>query len=301
MSDRSPQHRIKALARPGKWYLGGLDGVVWAPPFPRWLDHPGFWDPVHMVQYELGPCFSVALLDAKSNEIPVTRSSGSSDSSRRHGRDIWRPGTLTTHWTTPADSVAVETRRVLPGGLIESSWTLAPELPAGHLVAFTAQPAGTVSDARVSERGLKWTRSVTDRTGHELAVRMEILASRPPAWRSVLPSEGGATPDWELSPFAERGTDDLPGPGAADDPTTPPHHTTTITTAATTTTDSTIPVVSCCSGCLLPMIIVTMVVLSSFHGNTVSAPSPTACLLCQSYLWQTCRRTQPFRDQIGRA
>ena len=221
MSDRSPQHRIKALARPGKWYLGGLDGVVWAPPFPRWLDHPGFWDPVHMVQYELGPCFSVALLDAKGNEIPVTRSSGSSDSSRRHGRDIWRPGTLSTHWTTPAGSVAVETRRVLPGGLIESSWTLAPELPAGHLVAFTAQPAGTVSDARVSERGLKWTRTVTDRTGHELAVRMEILASRPPAWRSVLPSEGGATPDWELSPFAERGTDDLPGPDTADEPAIP--------------------------------------------------------------------------------
>ena len=219
MSDRSPQHRIKALARPGKWYLGGLDGVVWAPPFPRWLNRPGFWDPVHMVQYELGPCFSVALLDAKGNEIPFTRSAGSPDPPRRHGRDTWHPGTLTTHWTTPASSVAVETRRVLPGGLLESSWTLAPELPSGHLVAFTAQPVGTVSEARVSEGGLKWTRSVTDRTGHELSVRMEILASRPPAWRSVLPSEGGATPDWALSPFAERGIDDLPGPDAAGDPT----------------------------------------------------------------------------------
>ncbi len=221
MSDRSPRHRIEALARSDKWYLGGLDGVVWAPPFPQWLNRPGFWDPVHMVQYELGPCFSMVLLDAEGNEVPVTRSSGSSDSSRRHGHDTWRPGMLTTRWTTPDGSVAVEDRRVLPGGILESSWTLAPELASGHLVAFTAQPAGTVSDVRISRSGLKWMRTVADRTGHELAVRMEILASRPVAWRRVLPSEGGGVPDWTLTPFAEGGIEDFDGPDAEDEPAVP--------------------------------------------------------------------------------
>ena len=192
MGEPSPHQRLAALSRPGKWYLGGLDGVVWAPSFPRWPGRPGFRDPVHLVQHELGPCFSVALLDVDGAEI------GS-----KKGENTWRPGALTTRWTTVDGATAVETRRVLPGGILESSWALPPELAASHLVAFTAQPAGTVSDVRASEGGLRWTRTVADRAGHELAVRMEILGSGPAAWRQVLPSEGGVTPDWALTPFAE--------------------------------------------------------------------------------------------------
>ena len=218
----SPHHRIEALARPDKWYLGGLDGIVWAPSCPRWPDRPGFWDPVHVVQYELGPCFSVALLDVEGNEIRVTQPSGSCDSSPRHDRETWRPGRLTTRWTTPDGATAAEDRRVLPGGLIESSWTFPPDAALGHLVAFTAQPVGSVSGVRRSGRGVKWLRTVTDRASRELDVEMELHGSQAPAWRRALPSEGGATPVWELSPFAERGIHDLPGPGAADKPTIPP-------------------------------------------------------------------------------
>ena len=196
MSDRSPHHRLAALSRPDKWYLGGLDGIVWAPSFPRWPGRPGFPDPVHLVQYELGPCFSVALLDVDGTEIGLER-----------GENTWRPGALTTRWTTPAGATAVETRRVLPGGVLESAWALPPELAAGRLVAFTAQPAGAVSDVRASEGGLRWTRTVADRAGRELAVRMEIHASDPATWRRVLPSEGGDFPEWPLTPFAEGGAD----------------------------------------------------------------------------------------------
>ncbi|MCY4573458.1 MAG: hypothetical protein OXF01_11735, partial [Gemmatimonadetes bacterium] len=54
---RQVHSRIEALARPDKWYLGGLDGVVWAPPFPRWLDRPGFWDAAHLLNTAIQPCF----------------------------------------------------------------------------------------------------------------------------------------------------------------------------------------------------------------------------------------------------
>lgn len=211
----SPRRRIKTLARSDKNWLGGLDGVVWAPPFPLWTDRTGFWDPVHLLHYAVGPCFSVALLDIEGAEIPLRagRSRGARDPSSQ-SRPIeprWRPGTLTVAWNTPGGMEAIEKRRVLRGGILESSWTLPPEEASGDLVAFTAQPTGSVSGVRVSKGGVKWLRTVTDRTGRELPVEMEILASCAPAWRQVLPSEGGATPDWGLSPFAEGGTDGIAG------------------------------------------------------------------------------------------
>ena len=189
--------RTKALARPDKWYLGGLDGLLWAPPFPRWLHRPGFWDAVHWLHYEIGPCFSVALLDPTGGEIPVVEEPG--------GRR-WRPGELVAGWRSAYAALVMETRRVLPGGLLESVWVVPPRVPVSFLVAFTAQPAASVSGVRVSARGLRWVRRVHDRAEQELSVRMELRGSRAPAWRGMLPSEGGPHPQWIASPFPEGGT-----------------------------------------------------------------------------------------------
>ena len=237
----SPQHRIDALARADKWYLGGLDGVLWAPPFPHRPDRPGFWDPVHLLHQEVGPCFSVALLNDEGEEIRLsagaslertgggapndpssphpTRETEARDGRRRPQPTArrWRPGSLATDWRTDGNGVAAEARQVLPGGILESSWTLPAEVASGCLVAFTAQPAGSVSDVRVSDGGVKWLRTVTDRADGKLPVEMEISGSGAPAWRRALPSEGAATPVWRLSPFADGGIGDLPGPDAADD------------------------------------------------------------------------------------
>ena len=215
----SARHRIESLARSDKVWLGGLDGVVWAPPFPGWRHRPGFWDPVHLLHYALGPCFSVALLDNEGAEIPLEadRSGGPSNPSPQRIKTHWHPGTLTIPWNISHGAVAEEKRRVLPGGILESSWTLPAEVASGCLVAFTAQPAGSVSDVRVSDGGVKWLRTVTDRADGELPVEMEISGSGAPAWRRVLPSEGAATPVWRLSPFVEGRVEDLPGPDTADD------------------------------------------------------------------------------------
>ncbi len=198
--------RIAALARPDKWFLGGLDGVVWAPPFPRWLHKPGFWDPVHLLQYELGPCFSVALLDAEGREVPLEPEKRTADDGSG-----WRPGRLTVRWRARAGLLtAAEDRRVLPGGLLESRWTLTPRAH-GWLVGFTAQPLPSTAGVHDAAVGVSWVRTVTDRAGGELPVAMELTSDPGPAWRRIVASEGGASPDWEMSPFTE-------GPRAAETP-----------------------------------------------------------------------------------
>ena len=75
--------RLAALARPDKWYLGGGDGVIWAPPFPTWLHRPGFWDEAHVHYHPFAPLFSVAIIGPDGGEVPLSR------------RDVeWRPDRL---------------------------------------------------------------------------------------------------------------------------------------------------------------------------------------------------------------
>ena len=200
----SPRARIAALARDDKWFLGGLDGVVWAPPFPRWLHRPGFWDAAHLLQHEVGPGFSVALVRPDGRENPLRGANRDAD-----GRELtprrWRPGRLDATWSDERGVIVEERRQVLPGGILESSWEVPRELE-GCLVGFTAQPAEATDAAGPTEGGVAWTRTVSDRRGRELVLRMELAGSGSPAWRSIMQSEGSSVPEWRHSPFAEDGS-----------------------------------------------------------------------------------------------
>ncbi|WP_419161284.1 MGH1-like glycoside hydrolase domain-containing protein [Candidatus Palauibacter sp.] len=199
----SPKERIAALARNDKWFLGGLDGVVWAPPFPQWLHRPGFWDPVHLLQHEVGPGFSVALVRPDGLESPLRRATCGPG-----GRELtprrWRPGRLVATWSDERGVIVEERRQVLPGGILESSWRVPREIE-GHLVGFTAQPADATDGAEPTAAGVGWTRAVTDRRGQELVLSLELAGSVSPAWRRIVPSEGRGAPEWRHSPFAEDG------------------------------------------------------------------------------------------------
>ena len=198
----SPKARIAALARDDKWFLGGLDGVVWAPPFPRWLHRPGFWDPVHLLQHEVGPGFSVALVRPGGLESPLRAVPGPGGGERAPGR--WRPGRLVARWQDERDVVIEERRQVLPGGILESSWDI-PRKFEGHLVGFTAQPADATDGVESTAAGVGWTRTVSDRRGQEVVLRVELAGSVAPAWRRIAPSEGRGAPEWRYSPFTEVG------------------------------------------------------------------------------------------------
>ena len=231
LTGNPPGDRIRALARGDKWYLGGLDGVVWAPPFPKWLHRPGFWDPAHLLQHEVGPGFSVAILDRGGMEVPLSGGpggpTGDDAPAPQASHWIWRPGRLTARWAMPLPTAGgyhrvEEDRRIRRGGILESCWHLPRALAGGHVVGFTAQPADAVADLNRTERGVGWMRTVQDRGGRSMTVGMELSGPSTPAWRQVIRSEGLAVPEWGHSPFAEEpplpqarsGSHTTPGPAA---------------------------------------------------------------------------------------
>src|SRR5437867_12756220 len=62
---------LKLLSRRDKWYLGGGNRLIWAPPFPIWLDYPGFWDKAGYYNLDLEPLFTWTVLDESGREIPL--------------------------------------------------------------------------------------------------------------------------------------------------------------------------------------------------------------------------------------
>jgi hypothetical protein len=191
-----PFDPVEALARDDKWYLGCGDGILFAPPFPVWLDAPGFWDEGTVYQYAMGPLFTVALLDHDGRELPLRAIS------RR-----WTPADLTVDYTGPHGIVASETRSVHPGGIFASEWRItSPSAESLHLVAWTAQQAASLDFSQVEWNGsLGFTRTLTDRREVSLNVRAELATvGEASSWSASL-SEGSALhPHWRLAPFGEQ-------------------------------------------------------------------------------------------------
>lgn len=207
--------RLRALALPGKWFLSAGDGFLWAPPFPRWLHRPGFWDPAHVWHYPLGPLFSVALVRGRD---------GREDPLEQVAR-AWRPDRLTVRWRAASGLSLTERRYVLPGARFCSAWALEgrdePDARPDdvRLVAFTAVAGGSVRALERIDRGACWDTTLVDRKRQELGVRVALEAEAwhpgealarssvdtPGAevWCAALRSEGAADPVWARTPFVE--------------------------------------------------------------------------------------------------
>jgi hypothetical protein len=97
---------LALLARDDKWFLSATDGIAYAPPFPRWLDAPGFWDEASLFHYSFAPLFTVSALDDDGHEVamrPVARR--------------WTPAELTVDYRLANGMMASEVRTVQPGGV----------------------------------------------------------------------------------------------------------------------------------------------------------------------------------------
>ncbi len=216
----TPGARIAALLRSDKWQLGNLDSTVWAPTSPVALDRPGFWDPIHLLHWEVGPGFTVALLDERWGELALRRDH------RAGSLGHWEPGTLITRWRSRIGE-ATEQRRVLPGTVLESCWAFPHAIRSAWLVAYTALP--TESIARVvadDAAGLSFQRTVRDRHGQTLTLDTQLTVS-PGKDSRVLHGycQAPPTPEWRCSPFAHGGAD-LAGTVPAPAPTPEGAHTT---------------------------------------------------------------------------
>ncbi len=193
---------LRLLARPDKWYLGSGDGVLWAPPFPRWLEAPGFWDETQLYQYAIQPGFAVSFLIEGSPLVPDCR--------RRH----WDPAELTLDYELgPVRGLEV---RSAPGGGVRSAWTLRNPTRRSigvDVVAWTALPGERLGPEEVTVRrhAFEIVRTVSDRLGHEARVRSRLAMNPAARSHAALRSESSTAtlpPQFDLTPFWDRWSKD---------------------------------------------------------------------------------------------
>ena len=94
---------INFLTRTDKHYLGGGNRVVWTPPFPVWLDKPGFWDKANFYNYDIDPGYTITLLNENGMEIPL----------KFMERD-WNPARLKQTYLAEQGLCVIEEKAVLP-------------------------------------------------------------------------------------------------------------------------------------------------------------------------------------------
>jgi hypothetical protein len=189
---------LRLLARPDKWYLGAGDGLVWAPPFPRWLDVPGFWDEAHLFQYAVSPGFTVSFV-VNGEPLAVRCRSRS-----------WTPAALSLEHAV-GGLRARETRSAAGGGLT-TGWEVrntARRPLALDVIAWTAVDGETLAPADLMwQRGrLRFRRTVADRQGHRAAIRAELVFTPAAQSHAAYRSQGNAgalPPRFEMTPFWDR-------------------------------------------------------------------------------------------------
>ncbi len=69
MNKIGTQSPLSLLERKDKWFLGGGKGAIYAPPFPRWLESPGFWDESYFADIRLTRLFTVLFCDLEGRSI----------------------------------------------------------------------------------------------------------------------------------------------------------------------------------------------------------------------------------------
>lgn len=99
---------LNLLRRDDKWFLGHAPGLLYAPPSPVWLEHPGFWDAAHYLHFPVEPMFTFTLLD--DGLAPITLQAA--------GRS-WRPDRLEQRYQAPGLRL-LETRICGPTDVLTS-------------------------------------------------------------------------------------------------------------------------------------------------------------------------------------
>ncbi len=213
----APLNPLALLDRPDKWYVGGGNRLIWTPPFPVWLDHPGFWDKAHYYNYEIEPVFTWTLLDEDGHEIPLQGA----------GRS-WRPSGLTCRFTTqreahksasargtglPSLSLA-EVKCCLPNDVLASVLTIRNNTRARrriHLILWTIQrneasrQTEWLTDAAYENGRISFTKHLQIPGRPKKEIACAITMNRRPASYGLNLSEGSILhPHWRLTPWFEK-------------------------------------------------------------------------------------------------
>lgn len=133
---------LSLLERNDKWFLGGGRGAIYAPPFPKSLHAPGFWDECFLADIRMTRLFTVLFTDLADRPVRF-----------RTEVQSWRPDRLILEHRS-ADRTIRETRLVTE----DHDWVSVLELLEGEAVhAFV----WSLPELREKGHGAPW-QSLTD-------------------------------------------------------------------------------------------------------------------------------------------
>ena len=203
---------LALLGRKDKWFLGGGSGAIYAPPFPRFITAPGFWDECYFADIRLPRLFTVHFLDPQDRPIRF-------DSYVKG----WRPDRLTVmHY---AGDIVIRERRCVTS---ENAWVAEFELVTAvdpitvvlysilpHAATMEGAPWQSFDDVEVGPECVSaiwrtaWPHEVsTDRTGIDAESLLGSGAMRAPT--SVHLAFGCSHPRQSVSVETAQPHDDSP-------------------------------------------------------------------------------------------
>ncbi len=216
---------LKYLERNDKWYLGGGNRLIWTPPFPIWLDYPGFWDKAHYYNYEIEPVFTWTVLDEDGVEIPLLVMERKWDPSKLKTRfqisDVGyqlqkseiRPACRTGR--NPKSKLSFnEDKCCLPNDVLTSVVHIkntASKARKLHLIVWTIQPSYPskhttwLSDIKINKNKIKFTKHLYRPNAQILPVECVLGIDRKVKSYSINLSEGSTIqPHWRFTPYFEK-------------------------------------------------------------------------------------------------
>ena len=217
---------MELLSRSDKWYLGGGDRLLWAPPFPLWLSYPGLWDEVHYFNHALFPCFTWTLVDGRGRPYPTCRSrwhwspAGMSTSLRSaafpfHGAPLFEAGAEelsgeVTAWEnlalTEDDRLCAEVTidadaEAWEGGLHFVAWTAQPD--TGGLYVLPDGRETRSGDFAAGPWGIIWTRTLLPPDWPQVELRCRLCLDRQAtSWSVQFSEDRHVQPHWGLTPWS---------------------------------------------------------------------------------------------------
>lgn len=192
-----------AAPREDKWYLGGGNRLLWAPPFPVWLQEPGYWDPAHYYNVELSPLFTWTLLDDEGIPIPLVQHSRDwtparlrslfRPASARQGIEIFEEKSLLPH-DVAACTVTIRNLRRVRRRLHVVFWTGQERTPEGRIV----------EDVEMLDGAAAFTCRLKPDRRPEIPIGCAFGLDRTPrSWAAQSSEPTALQPHWHLSPFPD--------------------------------------------------------------------------------------------------
>jgi hypothetical protein len=198
---------LQLLKRTDKWYVGGGNRLLWAPPFPVHLDSPGFWDSAHYYNYELEPLFTWALLTNRGDLLSL-----------RFLSLEWRPDHLIQRYECSSKEEGIslsvtERKSILPSDVAVSVLHIrnrSRKRASINLVAWNVRrqdpqkQTSWIEDVQPINKIISFRQFL--RQGVSPALEMATafgLSPQPTSWSVNLSERTAVQPRWELTPFVE--------------------------------------------------------------------------------------------------